>query len=272
MSGIAPYISVFNNSDESYYIKDREIEYTCSRRTLVYLPPDVNRTSVNFKALVGIFENTLKALRIGMDTFTRDGQQQEMLCYALEHCPVLNTLWISQGMFSHFGSNTFMKNESLEYLRFTNCVFRNDFLCELSGRLCNKIEILVFIDCILDQDWDESFVTIDMPYTMLGYLVWKNHSIGRDEKIVFLKITKNHGMCSYYKVSPGPEMTVSSSVDFYAAKDNDTIFNMHIRCFDIKALMMNKMNSNFILDFTDPVKVGPTGVYSDEHTEIFNEL
>ncbi|KAI7869261.1 uncharacterized protein EV154DRAFT_530874 [Mucor mucedo] len=272
MLRIEPYISVYNNSDDIQFLKDRHIDYSTSRRTLFYLPPTVNGASVDFKAIVGLFESTLKALHIEMDPAIGNRLQKRMLCYALEHCPELNTLWITEGVFSSFDSNTFMKNESLECIRFLNCIFQNDFLFELSGRLSNKIEYLVFNGCTLGGESHESFVMIDMPYLSLGCLTWKDVSDYRNENVLFIKITKDQGICSYYKISHEYKMTISSAVQFNESKDNDEVFTMHIRCFDIESLLVQKLQADFIFYLTNPIKVGSADVFMDAHGEVFNML
>ncbi|KAI7869260.1 uncharacterized protein EV154DRAFT_581810 [Mucor mucedo] len=269
---IEPYISVFNYSDGPQILKESNAEYYHSRRTVFYLAPNVDRANVDFKAIVKIFEMDLRALHIQMDDTFGYMLQKEMLCYALENCPELNTLWITRGHFDDVDSDPFMPYNYLDCLRFKDCIFRNDFLCKLSSRLSYTIDILVFNDCFLMEEWPSSFVTIDMPYTSFGCLVWKDSVTENHGEIVFLKITKNKGICSYYKVSPEHDMTVSSSVDFDEAKENDTVFNMHIRCFDIKEIMMSTLSSDFVLHFTDPVKFGCTDIYLHEHGEIYNAL
>ncbi|KAG2210505.1 hypothetical protein INT47_002447 [Mucor saturninus] len=130
---IEPYISVFNSWADTQIIKDMHSEDISSRRTLIYLPPYQNRARVDFESIVGIFESTIKALHIEMeDNFGYD-LQRRILCYALEQCPVLNTLWITNGKLSDFDSSPFVVNKSLGCLRFKECLIEDDYLYELSG-------------------------------------------------------------------------------------------------------------------------------------------
>ncbi|KAI7869258.1 uncharacterized protein EV154DRAFT_129444 [Mucor mucedo] len=269
---IEPYISVFNNWGDTQIIKDMHSEDIFSRRTLIYLPPYENRASVDFESIVGILESTIKALHIEMeDSFGYD-LQRRILCYALEHCSVLNTLWITNGKLSDFDSSPFVVNKSLGCLRFKECMIQDEYLYELSGRLPKKIEALVFMDCTLGEEPRGSFVMIDMPYVSLGCLAWKEHGPPRREEIVFIKITKDQGISSYYKIPLSRKMTVSSSVHFNESKDNDRIFTIHIRCFDIESLLVQRMGCDFGFYLTDPIEVCGSDNIFDNHSDIFNMI
>ncbi|KAI7869253.1 uncharacterized protein EV154DRAFT_530868 [Mucor mucedo] len=263
---IKPYIGVFNNCSADYNLTAKNADPKKTRRTVLTLHPSMEGVDSHLESTIDIFGSTLKALHIDIGSIADTQRSANMLYYASERCPVLNTLWISSGWFYGFDPESFTPMQSLKCIQFRNCYFQGDFLYELSSRLSTVVEFFLFIDCDLANFSKGTFVMIDMPFVTFGHLLWKDGHAGAT-KPVFIKITKTQAKTFYYKIDINLEITISSSENFDSSRYNDEVLSLHIRCFDIDILILVADETGFAFDMTHPFQLFDEYEYMDRYPE-----
>ncbi|KAG2210544.1 hypothetical protein INT47_002486 [Mucor saturninus] len=199
------------------------------------------------ESLITIYGPKIKTLRLEMVSAESCGVTEcgafkmmngNLLNPIFEHCLVLREFCVINGNFNYLCPSSFMATKTLERMVFTRCTFRNDFLCELSTLLPDRMEFLDFKSCTIGE---ERNTVIDMPYTSFGCLTWSTL-----EPKNYFKVTKRAQSFYFYKIDGENKMALSSPSEFDTFKDRYGEQSIHIRCFDIEKMEMELNNKIYL--------------------------
>jgi hypothetical protein len=246
-----PYIGIYSEVDGIYFGKKQSAK------------KDGN-INVIFDASFGCYENTLPHMEIienlgeKVKSLEVDINQGNNLAephtdiytiitghfvdHIFQTCPLLKSLCIKAAHLVQ--CNQFPQiNQSIKVLRLWECFMVPDILNQLSVRL-PKLNYLIMNDCFFSNadyhcpiiGYFKSFA-IDMPHTTLDTFYWSMSNGLYSSSKFYLRVLKPNAEKLHF-VGDNSTVSLSTAEDFEGSLRNDSVLSIHIRCVDVKVIMI----------------------------------